>query len=875
MANRIKGITVEIGGDTTKLQTALKGVNSEIRNTQMQLKDVEKLLKLDPGNTELLAQKHKLLTQAVADTSNKLETLKIAADQANEALANGDISKDQYDALQREIIETEQALDSLKEHANESETALQKIATAGSKLQTTGDNITNVGKKMSVASAAIGAVGVASASMAMDFEDAIAKVNTIADTSQVPLDELEDSIIELSNQTGVSATQIAQNVYDAISAGQSTGDAVNFVTNSTKLAKAGFADTGDALDILTTIMNSYGLEASKVSDVSDMLIQTQNLGKTTVGELSTAMGKVIPTANAYGVQLDQLCAGYALMTSNGVATAESTTYINSMLNELGKSGTEVSDILKENTGSSFTDLMAKGYSLSDCLAIIQKSASDQGLAFGDMWSSSEAAKSGLILLGDSADEFNSTLGKMNNSTGATDTAFDKLQTNSYTIQLAINELKNTAIELGTAIMAVLAPIIKSLSEKISALTAWFYGLSDGTKRVIVIIGMIVAAVGPVLIVIGKVLNAVGTIMTVVPKLAGVINVAKSAFAALNTTLLANPIFLIIAAITALVVAFIYLWNNCEGFKEFWINLWETIKTTAINVWNSIKDFFASIWEGIKSVATTIWNALASFFSSLWDSIKNIFKTVLDVIKTIISNAFNFYKDLITNVITAIFNVISSIWNAIKKTISSVVNTIKDTITSVFNSIWKGISDTVSSILTTIKSGFNAAVDFIKGLASSAFKWGSDIINGIVDGIKDTIGNVKDAVLGVADTITSFLHFSVPDEGPLTDYENWMPDFMAGLAKGIESSRQLIQKAVSQVSGDMVINPNVSASSIPQVTANNSYDSNQGLIAGITTAISNLNSPSGDIVIPVYLGNTLLDEIIVTAQQRVNLRSGGR
>lgn len=875
MANRIKGITVEIGGDTTKLQTALKGVNSEIRNTQMQLKDVEKLLKLDPGNTELLAQKHKLLTQAVADTSNKLETLKIAADQANEALANGDISKDQYDALQREIIETEQALDSLKEHANESETALQKIATAGSKLQTTGDNITNVGKKMSVASAAIGAVGVASASMAMDFEDAIAKVNTIADTSQVPLDELEDSIIELSNQTGVSATQIAQNVYDAISAGQSTGDAVNFVTNSTKLAKAGFADTGDALDILTTIMNSYGLEASKVSDVSDMLIQTQNLGKTTVGELSTAMGKVIPTANAYGVQLDQLCAGYALMTSNGVATAESTTYINSMLNELGKSGTEVSDILKENTGSSFTDLMAKGYSLSDCLAIIQKSASDQGLAFGDMWSSSEAAKSGLILLGDSADEFNSTLGKMNNSTGATDTAFDKLQTNSYTIQLAINELKNTAIELGTAIMAVLAPIIKSLSEKISALTAWFSGLSDGTKRVIVIIGMIVAAVGPVLIVIGKVLNAVGTIMTVVPKLAGVINVAKSAFAALNTTLLANPIFLIIAAITALVVAFIYLWNNCEGFKEFWINLWETIKTTAINVWNSIKDFFASIWEGIKSVATTIWNALASFFSSLWDSIKNIFKTVLDVIKTIISNAFNFYKDLITNVITAIFNVISSIWNAIKKTISSVVNTIKDTITSVFNSIWKGISDTVSSILTTIKSGFNAAVDFIKGLASSAFKWGSDIINGIVDGIKDTIGNVKDAVLGVADTITSFLHFSVPDEGPLTDYENWMPDFMAGLAKGIESSRQLIQKAVSQVSGDMVINPNVSASSIPQVTANNSYDSNQGLIAGITTAISNLNSPSGDIVIPVYLGNTLLDEIIVTAQQRVNLRSGGR
>ena len=106
-ANRIKGITIEIGGDTTKLQTALKGVNTEVKNTQQQLKDVEKLLKLDPGNTELLAQKHKLLGEAVAATKEKLETLKTAAEQANTALANGDISQEQYDALQREIIETE------------------------------------------------------------------------------------------------------------------------------------------------------------------------------------------------------------------------------------------------------------------------------------------------------------------------------------------------------------------------------------------------------------------------------------------------------------------------------------------------------------------------------------------------------------------------------------------------------------------------------------------------------------------------------------------------------------------------------------------------------------------------------------------------
>ena len=147
MANRIMGITVEIGGDTTKLPTALKGVNGQIKSTQ-QLKDIDKLLKLDPGNTELLAQKQKLLADAVGETKEKLATLKTAAEQANTALANGDISQEQYDALQREIIETEQDLKKLETQANQSATAMQKIAATGEKLKTMGDNISSAGQKL-------------------------------------------------------------------------------------------------------------------------------------------------------------------------------------------------------------------------------------------------------------------------------------------------------------------------------------------------------------------------------------------------------------------------------------------------------------------------------------------------------------------------------------------------------------------------------------------------------------------------------------------------------------------------------------------------------------------------------------------------------
>lgn len=597
MADRIKGITIEIDGDTSKLSKALKDVNSELKQSQNKLKDIDKLLKVDPGNTTLLQQKYKTIGTEIEATKKKLETLKTAESQASHALANGDITEQEFEALQREIIETEQKLQSLtKEFKEFGSVSAQQVAAAGEKMKTVGSSVENTGKKMSVVSASIAAVGVASGKMAVDFEDAMAKVSTIADTSEVSMDELERAILDLSNQTGISSADIAKNVYDAISAGQKTGDAVNFVTKSSMLAKAGFADAGAALDVLTTIMNAYGLEADKVAEVSDMLIQTQNLGKTTVGQLANSMGKIIPTANAYGVQLDQLCAGYALMTANGVATAESTTYMNAMLNELGKSGTGVAKILQEKTGLSFAELMEQGYSLSDVLAIIEQSAKEQGLAFTDMWSSSEAAKAGLITLGDSADKFNGVLGQMQQSTGATDSAFEKLKTNSYNIQLTINQLKNTAIELGTALMQVLAPIIVALAEKVSALAQWFSGLSDSQKNTIVTIALVVAAIGPLLVIIGKVISVVGTIMTAVPKIVSGITAIGKVLKVLWVILSANPIGLVIAAIAALVAGFLYLWENCEGFREFWINLWNELKEIVSGAISKIKSFLDFDWE---------------------------------------------------------------------------------------------------------------------------------------------------------------------------------------------------------------------------------------------------------------------------------------
>ena len=246
--SRIKGITVEIGGNTTKLQSALKGVNAEIKNTQSQLKDVEKLLKLDPGNTELLAQKQKLLSSAVSETKEKLATLKTSAEQAHQALANGDISKEQYDALQREIIETEQDLKKLETQANQSATAMQKIATAGEGLKSAGDKVSSAGEKLLPASAAVTVLGVAAVKTASDFDSSMSQVAAVSGATGEDFDKLRAKAREMGAKTKFSASEAADAMNYMAMAGWKTSDMLDGIEGIMNLAAAsgeGLATTSD------------------------------------------------------------------------------------------------------------------------------------------------------------------------------------------------------------------------------------------------------------------------------------------------------------------------------------------------------------------------------------------------------------------------------------------------------------------------------------------------------------------------------------------------------------------------------------------------------------------------------------------------------
>lgn len=975
MASRIQGITVEIGGDTTKLQNALKGVNGQIKSTQSQLKDVNKLLKLDPGNTELLAQKHKLLAEAVSETKEKLATLKTAAEQANTALANGEISKEQYDALQREIVETEQDLKNLETQANQSATAVQKIAATGEKFKTVGDNISSAGQKLLPVTAGVTALGTASVTTAANFESSMSQVQAtmgitkdsmskVNGQSVNTMDTLSKLAKKMGAETAFSASECAEALNYLALAGYDTEQMCNTLPTVLNLAAAGDIALADASDMVTDAMSALGMGVDEAETMVDQMAKTASTTNTSVAQLGEGILTIGATAKSIKGGTAELNTALGILANNGIKGAEGGTHLRNIILSL-QNPTDKAAAQMEALGISVYDSEGNMRSMNDILGDLNKSmdgmtSAEKSNIIGTIFNKTDLSSVN-ALLANTGSTWDSLQKSITESGGAAqqmaDTQLDNLQGQ---ITILKSALEGLAISFGELLM----PAIKQIVGWVQKFVDWLNGLSEGTKKTVVTIALLAAALGPVLIVIGKVISAVGTIMTVVPKIAGVINTVKGAFAALNTTMLANPIVLIIAAIAALVAAFIYLWNNCDGFRQFWIDLWENVKQVAITVWNAIKEFFSQVWEAIKTIFSTVFeviktlvttyfnlyktiiqtvfNVIKTVITTIWEAIKGVFTTVFNVIKTLVTTYFNIYKTIIQTVLTIIQTVITTVWNtiktviitvlnaiktifstvwnaiktiisavvsgikglitgdftAVKNSITTIMNTIRSTITtiwntirstvstvlgaikgavtSVFNGIVNAVKGAMGNVLNAVKTGFSNVKNHITGLASQAFTWGKDLVMGIVNGIKSCIGAVGDAVKGVADKIKSFLHFSVPDEGPLTDYESRMPDFMGGLAKGIEKSRGMIQKAVSGVSSDMVVSPKVSSMESMTGTGTAAQPEGiSGMLSAITSAIENIKPDSGDIVIPVYLGGTILDEVIVSAQQRANLRSGGR
>lgn len=911
MANRIKGITVEIGGDTTGLTKALNDVNKEIKSTQAQLKDVEKLLKLDPTNTELIAQKQKLLAQSISETKEKLTALKGAQEDLDKALKNGDITQEQYDAWQREIIETENELKNLEKAAKDTDSSIQAtLKAAGSKISEVGDKISGVGTTLSThVTAPIVAVGAASIAA---FNEVDSGYDTIIQKTGATGDALQSLCDSADNVFGSMPTDM-DSVSVAIGEVNTkfalTGKALEDMSKEfIQFAEINDTDLNTSIDNTAKIIKAFGLETTDASGLLGLMTKQAQATGISVDTLQNSLLTNGSTLKEMGLNAAQSVNLLAQLEANGVDATTAMAGLKKALKNATADGLTMDEALKA-TVDSIKNASSETEALSIATELFGAKAAPEMV---------QAIKEGRLNFDDLSASMSEYSGVVGDTYDATKDGIDNFTT-------AMNNMKLAGAELGEAISNVLGPILQDLAQMIRGFTQWFSGLSDGTKEMIVRIALIVAAVGPVLVIVGKVISAVGSIVSGISGLMGLFSTLSGAISAIIPVIasVGLPVLAIVAAIAAVIAIGYLLITHWEEVKavcisvwnaiaEFFSNLWQSITEVATAAWNGIATFFTNLWTGIQTVATTIWNAIAGFFSTVWTGIQSVvttivtaianflsaawtaitttittiltaiqtvFTTIWTAIQTAITTIINAIATVITNVLNTIKNLFTTVWNGIKNTVTTVLNAIKSTVTSIWNAIVSGISNAMNNVVNTIKTGFNNAVGFIKGLASSAFSWGSDIINGIVDGIKSCIGKVKDAVSNVANTIKSFLHFSVPDEGPLTDYESWMPDFMSGLAQGIEKSRGMIASAVQGVASDMVISPTVAATQMAgaaTVSGGTSDGSVSALLSGIREMVEAVTTQNNSTIsIPVYLGNTLLDEVIVNAQSRQNLRSGGR
>lgn len=582
------------------------------------------------------------------------------------------------------------------------------------------------------------------------FESAMAKVGTIADTAKVPLESLSSQVLQVSGDMHIGANEISEAAYQAISAGQDTGNAVAFAGQASMLATAGFTSSASAVDILTTALNAYGKGADEAGHVSDVLLTTQNLGKTSVDELAGSMGRVIPLAAAYNVSLENLSSGLAIMTANGIATAEASTYTKSMLNELGDTGSSVGKILKQQTGKSFAELNADGKSLGDVLQVLYDSVGGNATKFAGLWSSVEAGTGALSLASSGADKFNGVLQQMQADSGATQTAYDTM---TDTMAYKLDGVKTNAQNLGTALfdavsgrlgegVALAGGYLQTLSESVQQ--NGIAGLAQGLAAVFT---DLTTNIGPQLLQTGTaLLGKLGDgLVTGIPQL---LAQALPVVANLASGLRENAGQLVDAGIQ-------FILNLATGLMNGLPTMITYLPGIVSDIAGIINDNAPKLLVAGVQLIVTLGQGLIQAIPALGANLPQIIQAVVDV-----WTAFN-WLDLGGKVIKL---------------------------------MGSGIKNMAGFVSSSVKGMMEQPIAYLKSLPEKFCQWGKDMIQGMIRGITSMIDGVVGSVKNVASAIASVIHFSRPDIGPLRSYEQWMPDFMSGLAKGIRDNLWMVEDA---------------------------------------------------------------------------------
>ena len=797
MANRIKGITVEIGGDTTGLDKALKSVNTSIKSTQSALKDVNRLLKLDPSNTELLSQKQRLLKDAIGATKEKLDSLKVAQEQAKQQLENGELGQDKYDALQREIVETEEELRRLQQEAATTSTALSKIDVAGQKMEAVGNSIAGAGKKMMGVTTVIGGVGVAAVKTAADFDSAMSQVAAVSGATGKDFDDLRNKAREMGSKTKFSATEAAEAMNYMAMAGWKTEDMLGGIEGVMNLAAASGEDLAITSDIVTDALTAFGLSAKDSGHFADILAAASSNANTNVSMMGETFKYCAPIAGALGFSAEDTAEAIGLMANAGIKSSQAGTALRTIMNNLAGdvkiSGKAIGDvtIVTTNADGSMRDLSDI---LADCRTAFSGLTESEKAQAAESLVGKNAMSGFLALMNAGEGDIEKLSSAIENCDGSAEKMAMTMQDN-LAGQLTI--LKSQLQELAISFGDILMPAIRSIVSKLQGFVDKLNGMDEGTKRTIVTIALLVASIGPLLIIIGTTILKIGVAMQGFVKLANGVSKLKVAIQGGTGVLgklgaalggVSAPVLAVVAVIAVLVAAFVHLWRTNEGFRDAIIGTWNRIKDTISGFCQGIVDRLNALgfqFTDIVDVLKTVWDGfcqiLAPIFEGVFNHIANILSTVTGVITGILDVFIGIFTGNWSQAWTGVKEIFSSIWNGISSFFTNILNVIKGVadvvlgwfgtswnevwtnIKTFFEGIWNGIVSFFTGIWETIKNIVQTGIMLIGSILEAAvdiitlpfrFIWENckEIIIAVWDAIKSKVTTVINAVASVISTV---------------------------------------------------------------------------------------------------------------------------
>ncbi len=718
MANNIKGITIELNGETTKLDKAIKETSQNSRSLRNELREVEKQLKFDPKNTELLAQKQKILSESVKETGNKLDILKEAEKQVQEQFKKGEASEAQYRAIQREVINTENELKKLRTEAATSNSALNDVAEAAGKIS---EKTGALGNALMPVTAGIGALAAGSVASFNEIDGGYDTIITKTGATGETLDSLQHSMDEVFGSIPTDAETAGIAIGEVNTRFGLLGeDLENLSQQFIEFAQINGTDLNSSIDNTDKILKMFGVDASQAGNV---------------------LGLLTDTGQKTGLSMDTL---YSQLETNGAALKDMGLGITESVNLLGQfetSGVNSSVALaglRKAQQNAVKDGKSLSQALTETVANIQNAADETEAAqiatelFGKKGGPelAQAIREGRFSVEDLQGSLESYGSTVDDTFNATLDPADQMKT-------SLNNLKLAGADLAGVGMEMLQPMLEKITGKVKEVTEWFRNLDDGQKQQVIRMLAVAASIAPALLGFSKLSGGISTAAKWLVNLKGKIAGAGGLKAALAG--LVSPVTVVIAIIAALAAGFIYLYKTNDAFREKVNSLVETLKTKFGEVKEKIEPLIESIktgfqnlmqllqpvFENILEFITAVVSGIVAAAPSILEAVQGVISFITNIVQAFIAlfngdldGFFSYIKAALESAI----GVVTSIIDAAVTFFKTFISEFGDNLKTIFEGIWTAITTIFQAVGTWFSERFQEAYDGIVQIFSSVGEW---------------------------------------------------------------------------------------------------------------------------------------------------------